>query len=49
MSKSELKPKAKELYTIHQLSLADIGRRLNISTRTLQTWKSEAARGHPVL
>lgn len=41
MSKSELKPKAKELYTIHQLSLADIGRRLNISTRTLQTWKSE--------
>jgi len=25
----------------HQLSLADIGRRLNISTRTLQTWKSE--------
>ena len=41
MSKSELKPKAKELYTIHQLSLADISRRLNISTRTLQTWKSE--------
>jgi uncharacterized protein YjcR len=41
MSKSELKPKAKELYTIHQMSLADISRRLNISTRTLQNWKSE--------
>lgn len=41
MSKAELKPKAKELYTIHQLSLADISRRLNISTRTLQNWKAE--------
>ena len=41
MSKSELKPKAKEFYTIHQMSLADISRRLNISTRTLQNWKSE--------
>lgn len=41
MSKSELKPKAKELYTIHQMSLADISRRLNISTRTLQNWKTE--------
>ena len=41
MSKAELKPRAKELYTIHQMSLADIGRALNISTRTLQTWKSE--------
>lgn len=41
MSKSELKPRAKELYTIHQMSLADIGRALNISTRTLQTWKAE--------
>ncbi len=41
MSKAELKPRAKELYTIHQMSLADIGRALNISTRTLQTWKAE--------
>lgn len=41
MSKTDLKPKAKELYTIHQLSLADISRRLNISTRTLQTWKAD--------
>ncbi len=41
MSKAELKPRAKELYTIHQMSLADIGRAINISTRTLQTWKSE--------
>lgn len=41
MSKSELKPKAKELFVIHQLSLSDISRRLNISTRTLQTWKAE--------
>ena len=41
VSKSELKPKAKEFYTIHQMSLADISRRLNISTRTLQNWKSE--------
>lgn len=41
MSKAELKPKAKEFYTIHQMSLADISRRLNISTRTLQTWKAE--------
>ena len=41
MSKSELKPRAKELYTIHQMSLADIGRALNVSTRTLQTWKAE--------
>lgn len=41
MSKAELKPKARELYVIHQLSLADISRRLNISTRTLQNWKSD--------
>ena len=41
MSKAELKPRAKELYTIHQMSLADISRALNVSTRTLQTWKAE--------
>ena len=41
MSKEELKPRAKELYTIHQMSLADISRAINVSTRTLQTWKSE--------
>ena len=41
MSKAELKPRAKELYTIHQMSLADISRAINISTRTLQTWKAE--------
>lgn len=41
MSKAELKPRAKELYTIHQMSLADISRAINVSTRTLQTWKSE--------
>ena len=41
MSKTELKPKAKELYTIHQMSLADISRAINVSTRTLQTWKAE--------
>ena len=41
MSKAELKPRAKELYTIHQMSLADISRAINVSTRTLQTWKAE--------
>lgn len=41
MSKAELKPQAKDLYVVHQLSLSEIGRRLNISTRTLQTWKAE--------
>ena len=41
MSKAELKPRAKELYTIHQMSLADISRAINVSTRTLQTRKSE--------
>lgn len=41
MSKTELKPRAKELYTIHQMSLADISRAINVSTRTLQTWKAE--------
>ncbi len=33
MSKAELKP--------HQMSLADISRAINVSTRTLQTWKAE--------
>ena len=41
MSKAELKPRAKELYTIHQMSLADISRAINVSTRTLQTWKAD--------
>lgn len=41
MSKAELKPRAKELYTIHQMSLTDISRAINVSTRTLQTWKAE--------
>ncbi|MFA6690327.1 MAG: phage terminase small subunit-related protein [Sphaerochaetaceae bacterium] len=40
MSKKELEGKAKELFVIHQMSLADIGRSLNVSTRTLQNWKS---------
>ena len=41
MSKKELQPKARELYVIHQMSLADIGRELGLSTRTLQNWKTE--------
>ena len=41
MSKQDLKPKAKELYVIHQMSLADISRAISVSTRTLQNWKAE--------
>lgn len=41
MSKQDLKPKAKELYVIHQMSLADISRAICVSTRTLQNWKAE--------
>lgn len=41
MSKQDLMPKAKELYVIHQMSLADISRELNVSTRTLQNWKAK--------
>lgn len=41
MSKQELKPRAKELYVVYQMSLADIGRELSIAPRTLQNWKSE--------
>lgn len=41
MSKADLKPRAKELYTIHQMSLTDISRALNVSTRTLQNWKAD--------
>ena len=40
MSKQDLKPKAKELYVIHQMSLADISRAISVSTRTLQNWKA---------
>lgn len=41
MSKTDLKPRAKELYTIHHMSLADISRAIDVSTRTLQNWKSD--------
>jgi len=41
MSKQDSKPRAKEMYCIHHMSLADIGRALDVSTRTLQNWKSE--------
>lgn len=41
MTKKDLKPRAKELYVVHQMSLADISRQLSISTRTLQNWKAE--------
>lgn len=40
MSKKDVEPKAKELYVIHQLTLAEISRELKVSTRTLQNWKA---------
>lgn len=41
MSKQEHKEQARNLYVIHQLSLADIADRLGLSTRTLQNWKKD--------
>lgn len=41
MSKTEHKEQARNLYVIHQMSLADIGDRLGLSTRTLQNWKKD--------
>ncbi len=37
--KDSLEPQARELFVIHQMSLADISRKLNVSVRTLQDWK----------
>lgn len=41
MSKTEHKEQARNLYVVHQMSLADIGDRLGLSTRTLQNWKKD--------
>lgn len=41
MSKTEHREQARNLYVVHQMSLADIGDRLGLSTRTLQNWKKD--------